>query len=120
MADVRALGVTERCAVLAGVGPVRSLRMYEFLSTKVPGLFVPEAVGRRLRGVQPDRVAEEGLRICVETIHEILAVPGVSGVHVMAVGNEQAVPEIARRAGIGPSADPVVGASEQKGSGHAG
>jgi methylenetetrahydrofolate reductase (NADH) len=120
MDGVRELGVTERCAVLAGVGPIRSLRMHEFLSTKVPGLFVPEAVGRRLRGVPPDRVAEEGLRICVETIHELLAIPGVGGVHVMAVGNEAVVPEIAHRAGIGPSTDPVVGASEQEGSAHAG
>jgi methylenetetrahydrofolate reductase (NADPH) len=120
MAEVRELGVTERCAVLAGVGPIRSLRMYEFLTTKVPGLFVPEAVGRRLRGVRPDRVAEEGLRICVETIHEVLAIAGVSGVHVMAVGNEEAVPEIARRAGIGPSTDPVVGTSDCEGSAHAG
>jgi len=120
MADVRELGVTEHCAVLAGLGPIRSLRMYEFLSTRVPGLFVPDSVGRRLRGVPPDRVAEEGLRLCVETIHEVLAIPGVSGVHVMAVGNEEAVSEIAQRAGIGPSTDPVAGANEQEGSGHAG
>ncbi len=112
---MRELGVTERCAVLAGVGPIRSLRMYEFLATKGARVSVRRPWDVGLRAVPPDRVAEEGLRICVETIHELLAIAGVSGVHVMAVGNEEAVPEIARRAGIGPSTDPAVGHERVRG-----
>ncbi|WP_432839812.1 methylenetetrahydrofolate reductase [Dactylosporangium sp. CA-092794] len=104
MEQVRALGVTEHCAVLAGVGPVRSLRMLDFLATKVPGLHLPDEVARRLRGVPEQRVAEEGLELCVETIRELVTVPGVSGVHVMAFGHEDEVSEIVRRAGVGPAA----------------
>jgi len=100
MRQVVDLGLTERCAVIAGVGPVRSLRAHEFLRTKVPGVFVPDAVGRRLRGVPADRVAAEGVALCAETIAELREVPGVAGVHVMAFGYERGVPAILERAGL--------------------
>ena len=102
MAELRDLGVTERCAVLAGVGPIRSLRVLEYLRNGVPGIHVPDAVARRLRGVPADRVAEEGVQICVETLRRLTEIPGVAGAHVMAFGYERGVPEILQRAGIGP------------------
>jgi methylenetetrahydrofolate reductase (NADPH) len=103
MADVRRLGVPERCAVLAGVGPIRSLRALEYMRTRVPGIHIPDEVERRLRGVPGDQVSKAGMDLCVETIGRIREVPGVAGVHVMAFGFEQGVAEIVERAGIGPS-----------------
>ena len=38
---------------------------------------------------------------CAETISELRQIPGVAGVHVMAVGNEHRIPVILQRAGIG-------------------
>ena len=58
----------------------------------------------------PDRVAAEGVRICVETIQALREIPGVAGVHVMAFGYERGVPEILERAGVRRdplSADPI-------------
>jgi methylenetetrahydrofolate reductase (NADPH) len=107
MADLTALGVTERCAVIAGVGPVRSLRVLEFLRGGVPGIHVPDHVERRLRGVTSDRVAREGVDLCVETIQRLRTVPGVAGVHVMAFGFERGVPDIVRRACVGPGLRPA-------------
>jgi methylenetetrahydrofolate reductase (NADPH) len=104
MADVRDLGITERCAVIAGVGPIRSLRVLEMLSSGVPGIYVPDEVGRRLRGVPDDRVEAEGISLCVETIQRVAEIPGVRGVHVMAFGFERGVPDIVERAGVGPRA----------------
>jgi len=102
MSDVRALGLVDRCKVIAGVGPVRSLRALDFLHSGVPGVYVPEHVVRRLRGVPGDRVAAEGVDLCVEMIQRLRAVPGVAGVHVMAFGFERGVPDIIQRAGLGP------------------
>jgi methylenetetrahydrofolate reductase (NADPH) len=104
MAEVVDRGLGTRCAVLAGVGPIRSLRAYEFIRTKVPGVHVPDEVGRRLRGVPADRVAAEGVAICVETIQALREIPGVAGVHVMAFGYERGIPEILERAGLERSA----------------
>ena len=100
MAEVVDLGLDRRCAVLAGVGPIRSLRALEFLQSSVPGVYVPEDVARRLRGVPPKQVAAEGIAMCVETMQELQQIPGVAGVHVMAFGFERGVPEMLERAGI--------------------
>ena len=100
MAEVRDLGLDGRCKVLAGVGPVRSLRALEHMRGNVPGLWIPDEIGRRLRGVPPGRVADEGMTLCAEIIQQVLQIPGVSGVHVMAPGFEHGIPEILDRAGL--------------------
>jgi methylenetetrahydrofolate reductase (NADPH) len=104
MAQVRDLGLHERCHILAGVGPVCSLRALSHMEHGVPGLSIPDQVARRLRGVPEDRVAQEGVRICAETIAGLREIPGVAGVHVMAVLNEHRIPAILDQAGIGPAA----------------
>ncbi|WP_338051542.1 methylenetetrahydrofolate reductase [Pseudonocardia acidicola] len=99
MAQVRDRGLDERCGILAGVGPIRSLRALEFMAG-IPGVVIPETLERRLRGVQADRVAAEGMRACVETVQALREMPGVAGVHVMVVGDERGVPEILDAAGL--------------------
>ena len=94
------LGVTERCRILAGVGPIRSLRALEFLRSQVPGVHVPDDVVRRLRSVPPARVAEVGVAICVETLQALAELDGVAGVHVMAFGFERRIGELLERSGI--------------------
>jgi methylenetetrahydrofolate reductase (NADPH) len=102
MSQVRELGLHERCHILPGVGPVSSLRALSHLEERVPGVQVPAELGRRLRGVPEERVADEGMTACAETISELRQIPGVAGVHIMAVANEHRIPEILRRAGIEP------------------
>ena len=99
MAEVRDLGLDQRCRILAGVGPVRSLRALSHLRS-LPGVYVPGEVDRRLSGVPADRVAAEGMALCAEIIQQVRQIPGVSGVHVMAPGFEQAIPGILDRAGL--------------------
>lgn len=100
MAQVRDLGLHERCYILAGVGPVASLRALSHLEEHVPGVQVPAELSRRLRGVPANRVADEAMTACAETIDEIMRIPGVAGVHVMAVANEHRIPVILQRAGV--------------------
>jgi methylenetetrahydrofolate reductase (NADPH) len=100
---VRDLGLTQRCGVLAGVGPIRSLRALDVMAG-LPGVAVPPALERRLRGVPAHRVAEEGMAACAETVAALRELPGLAGVHVMAVAYEQGVPEILTAAGLGRAA----------------
>ena len=94
MAQVRDLGLHERCYILAGVGAVRSRRALDFMRDKVPGVQVPDDVYRRLRGVPADQTAAEGARLAAETIQQLSTIDGVAGVHLLVAGNEQAVPGI--------------------------
>ena len=100
MRQVRDLGLDKRCHILAGVGPIKSLRAMEHMRAEVPGMYVPDDVVRRLRGVPEERVAEEGLKLCSEIIAQCKEIPGVAGVHVMAFSWEDAIPEILERAGL--------------------
>jgi methylenetetrahydrofolate reductase (NADPH) len=107
MEYVRDLGLEKRCFILAGVGPIRSLRALEHMQREVPGMYVPDEVVRRLHGVPADRVAAEGLALCSEIIAQVKTIPGVAGTHVMAFGWEDAIPEILERAGLPPQAKPI-------------
>ncbi|MGH3302957.1 MAG: methylenetetrahydrofolate reductase [Streptosporangiaceae bacterium] len=101
MSRVRDLGLHERCSILAGVGPVRSQRALEHLAT-IPGVVIPEYVSERLTGLSPDRLRAEGEKLCSEIIAQLADVPGVAGVHVMAIGAEHAIPGIVSQAGLPP------------------
>ncbi len=99
MARIRDLGLHERCHILAGVGPVRSQRALAHLST-IPGVVIPEDVADRLTAAGPDHIRAEGEKLCSELIAALAEVPGVAGVHVMAIGDETTIPAILQRAGV--------------------
>lgn len=99
MSRVRDQGLHERCAILAGVGPVRSERALAHLAT-IPGVVIPDHVRDRLAGLSPDQLRAEGEKLCSEIIAQLAEVPGVAGVHVMAIGAESAIPGIIEQAGL--------------------
>ncbi len=111
MGEVIDLGLAKHCGVIAGVGPIRSVAAMEFMQTKVPGIHIPDEVVRRLRGVPADQVGALGMTLCVETIQQLRQTAGVAGVHVMAFGQEQVVPELLERAGLPPRTTAQAGRS---------
>ena len=98
MSRVRDEGIHEQVHILAGVGPLKSARMAEFMKFKVAGMEVPDAVMQRMRGARKPRT--EGIRICLEIIEQVREIEGVHGVHVMAIDWEKAVPRIVKAAGL--------------------
>ena len=100
MAQVRDLGLHERCAVLAGVGAVRSVKALDYMRDHVPGVDVPDDTYRRLRAVPPEKTAAEGVKLAAEIIQQVSEIPGVAGVHLLVAGNERAVPAILDEAGL--------------------
>jgi len=99
MTRIRELGLHERCHILAGVGPLRSQRALAHLAT-IPGVVIPEHVRDRLAGATPEQFRAEGEKLCAEIIAGLVEVPGVAGVHVMAIGAESSIPAILQQAGI--------------------
>ncbi len=95
-------GLHKKCAVLAGVTPMKSVGMARYMKNKVPGMDVPQEMVDRMAGVPKKQQAEEGIKICVETIERLKEVKGVAGFHIMAIEWEQKVPEIVERAGLYP------------------
>jgi len=102
MEGVRDRGLHEKVSILAGVTPFKSAGMAKYMKNKVPGMNVPDEMIKRMSGVPKDKQAEEGLKICVETIQRLKEVKGVAGFHIMAIEWEEKVPEIVERAGLYP------------------
>ncbi len=100
------MGLHERCYILAGVTPMKSIGMAQYMAKSVPGMDVPESLIKRLRGAGKGKVAEEGIKFALEQIEEFKEMEGVAGIHLMAIEWEHKVPEIAERAGVLPR--PVV------------
>jgi methylenetetrahydrofolate reductase (NADPH) len=53
-------------------------------------------------GVPKEKMAEEGISICLETIRQIREIKGVHGIHLMAIEWEEKVPELVKAAGLFP------------------
>jgi methylenetetrahydrofolate reductase (NADPH) len=102
MEGVRARGLHEKCYILAGVTPMKSAGMARYMKNKVPGMDVPDEVVKRMAGVPKEKMADEGINICVESIQRLKEVEGVAGFHIMAIEWEKKVPEIVERAGLLP------------------
>jgi len=102
MEGVRERGLHKKAYILAGVTPFKSVGMAKYMKNRVPGMDVPDEMIDRLAGVEKEKQADEGIKICVETIERMKDIEGVSGVHIMAIEWEQRVPEIAEKAGLLP------------------
>jgi 5,10-methylenetetrahydrofolate reductase len=79
-------------ALLAGVIPLKSAKMAGWLNTNLPGVRVPPAMIDELERAGPDGEAAVGIDIAARIVREIRKV--CAGVHIMALGWEDRIPEI--------------------------
>ena len=100
MEMVRDLGLHEKCYILAGVTPPKSLGMARYMKKFVPGMDVTDEVIQRMKDAKDKQ--DEGIQICADIINEVKDIEGVAGVHCMAIEWEEAVPEILERASLLP------------------
>ena len=101
--------------VLAGVFPLRSLRVARHMARQVPGVVIPEAVLKRLEeGEDAQRQEETGIQMAVETLRELRRTPGVRGDHIMAGQWASVVPRLLDEAGF-PGVDPADGRAAMEG-----
>ena len=102
MKGVRERGLHEKCYIMAGLTPMKSAGMARYMKNRVPGMDVPDEVVKRLADTPKDKQAEEGVKMCIESIQRLKEVEGVRGFHIMAIEWEEKVPEIVEAAGLYP------------------
>ena len=98
MARSRDLGLLEKVFILPGVGPMASANTANWIRNNVPGIHIPDSVISRIGGAKDQK--REGQNLCVELIQELSEIEGVSGIHVMAYRQEEAVADIIKRSGV--------------------
>jgi methylenetetrahydrofolate reductase (NADPH) len=99
MEKVRKAGLHDKAFILAGVLVNKSVKSIE-MTKKVAGMDVPDIFVERMSRAASQE--EEGVNIALELIDEIRKIEGVKGIHIMAVGWEEIVPTIIRKAGFLP------------------
>ena len=92
--------------ILAGVTPMKSLKMAQYMDKEVPGIFVPKKLMDRMEAAGKG-AEEEGVQIALELIEGIKKLEGIQGIHLMAVGWEEIVPRIVTESGIAPRLETV-------------
>ncbi len=100
MDKVREQGLHEKAHILASVLPIKSVAMAQRMRDGVAGIRLAEELIVRIEQAADARAT--GIRICIEQIERLKQVPGVHGIHIMAVAGEDAVPGIVIDAGLSP------------------
>ncbi len=113
MKRVVEMGLHQKVAILAGVGPLKSSGAAKYMRDKVPGMIVAdyyidqmtqaiEGIPKEEKAARSEAWRKRGLELCIEQIQEIRAIEGVAGIHLMAIEWEEAVRPIVERAGLLP------------------
>jgi methylenetetrahydrofolate reductase (NADPH) len=90
-------GLLSRVHILAGAAPIRSVKAAQMMN-QVPGIVIPERIIKRLENAADPK--EEGIQVALEIIERVKNLPGVRGIHFMAVGWESIVPRLAQESGL--------------------
>ncbi len=101
MEMIRDRGLDRQVHILAGVIPIKSAGMIRYMRDHVAGVSVPNELVTRMQQAK-SAAKEEGVKIALEIIAQLKEMKGVHGIHIMAVGWEEIVPEIIGKAGLLP------------------
>ena len=99
--EIAKRNILDKVFLLIGITPLKTLKMARYMSTEVPGVFIPKAVINRLEKAEAKGgLQEEGILIAVELIEKIKKTKTINGIHLMAVGWEEIVPRIIIESGL--------------------
>jgi methylenetetrahydrofolate reductase (NADPH) len=86
--------------ILAGIILLTSAPMARFMNKNVAGVVVPQALIDEMEGAPKGRKLEKGVEIAGRMIKRIKEEKMCDGVHIMAIGKEELVPDIMSMAGL--------------------
>lgn len=86
--------------ILAGIVLLTSAGMARFMNKNVPGIFVPQKFIDEMAGAEKGKALQTGIEIAGRMIKTIKEESICDGVHIMAIGKEEVVPDILAAAGL--------------------
>ncbi len=86
--------------ILAGIVLLTSARMAKYMTDNVPGIFVPQNLIDELAAAPKGEALNKGIEIAGRMIAALKRDSVCDGVHVMAIGREELVPNILAAAGL--------------------
>jgi len=95
--------------ILAGIVLLVSARMAKYMTENVPGIFVPPNLIQELEQAPKGTALQKGIEIAGRMIAAIKKDSICDGVHIMAIGKEEVVPDILAAAGLAAAPTPHAG-----------
>ena len=86
--------------ILAGIVLLTSARMAKYMTENVPGIFVPQNLIDELAAAPKGEALNKGIEIAGRMVAALKLDSICDGVHVMAIGREELVPNILAAAGL--------------------
>jgi 5,10-methylenetetrahydrofolate reductase len=86
--------------ILAGIILLTSAPMARFMNKNIAGVFVPQALIDEMASAPKGQALATGVEIAGRMIREIKEKKMCDGVHIMAIGKEELVPDIMAAAGL--------------------
>jgi methylenetetrahydrofolate reductase (NADH) len=86
--------------ILAGIILLTSHRMAIYMNKNVPGVFVPQNLIDEMQAAPKGTKIAKGIEIAGRMVRRIREEKICDGVHIMAIGKEEVVPDILAEAGI--------------------
>jgi len=86
--------------ILAGIVLLTGAGMAKYMNANVPGIFVPDNLINELKEAPKGEALKTGIKIAGRMIKQIKDEKLCDGVHIMAIGKEDKVPDILAAAGM--------------------
>jgi len=86
--------------ILAGIVLLSSARMAKYMTENVPGIFVPQSLIDELANAPKGGALARGIEIAGRMVAALKKDSLCDGVHIMAIGREEVVPDILVAAGL--------------------
>lgn len=85
--------------ILAGIAPLKNLKITQYLHNHVPGVHIPDKIMKRMEKAG-DSASEEGVNIALEVIDSVKRKKGINGIHIMTLSWEAIVQRLVTESGL--------------------
>ncbi len=100
MDEVRSRGLDKKVHILAGITPLKSLKMTERMKFHVPGVEIPNYMYDRMKNAEDPK--SEGYCIAHDLINEVKKINGIHGIHITALFWEDIIPKLVKETNLYP------------------
>lgn len=98
MDEVRSRNLDKKIHILAGITPLKSLKMTERMKFHVPGVDIPDRIYERMK--KATDIKSEGCNLALELIDDIKKIKGIHGLHITALFWEDIIPYLVKESGL--------------------
>jgi len=98
MDEVKSRGLDKKVHILAGITPLKSLKMTERMKFHVPGVDIPDEIYNRMKKSDDDK--KDGFEIALSLINEVKKIKGIHGIHITALFWEDIIPSLVRESDL--------------------